>query len=116
AVESAMFCIGIARLISLKRAGIVFSVAAVALLVLQMYGIGFIAAPYYSGFTDHAPSGHLRAYHPQWNDAVTISARLTRWYASVPNGLPIILFIATVALGLTTSVMRFSPSKKGRDS
>jgi hypothetical protein len=112
AVESAMFCVGIARLVTLKRAGVCYLIAAIALLVLQLYGIGFIAAPYYSGLTDHAPSGHLRAYHPQWGDAGTISTRLTRWYAAIPSQLPIILFLAILTLGVITSVTRLASAKR----
>src|SRR5262249_36922053 len=60
---------------------------AVCFLAMVVYGTAFIAAPYYSGVIEHAPSGHLRAYHPHFSDIPMISSRLTRLHPWIPGAV-----------------------------
>jgi hypothetical protein len=72
---------------------------ATCFLTLMIYGNVFIAAPYYTGLTDHAPSGHLRAYHPHWGDVAVMMARLTRFHPAIPTFISPLLAIAILATG-----------------
>jgi hypothetical protein len=69
-------------------------------LALTIYGHVFIAAPYYANLTEHAASGHLRAYHPRWGDILIAAERLTRFHPWIPSVLPVFLGVASVLLGL----------------
>jgi hypothetical protein len=74
--------------------------AALCFLAMSIYGNVFIAAPYYTGMISHAPSGHLRAYHPQWSDIPVICARLTRLHPWIPDAIPLSLASGVLLLGL----------------
>jgi len=100
-LETLAFVIGIEYVWSTK--GMVWATVTVAVcfLALLIYGNAFVAAPYYSGLTEHAASGHLRAYHPHWADVSLISSRLVRFHPWIPA-------VFLPLLGLTVLLTGFS--------
>jgi len=98
-IEALAFVLGIHFLFGQRIMTWVVAFVALCFLAMLIYGTGFIAAPYYSGLTDHAPSGHLRAYHPDSGDASTMGARLTRLHAWLPISAPLYLALGVLASG-----------------
>jgi hypothetical protein len=99
-VEALAFVLGIEFLVPRRVFNWSIGAVGICFLALIIYGTGFIAAPYYSGFTEHAPSGHLRAYHPHWADIVPISARLVRLHPWLPQMSAAILMAIVLIAGL----------------
>jgi hypothetical protein len=66
---------------------------------MLVYGNAFIASPYYSGVIEHAPSGHLRAYHPHFSDIPVISSRLTRLHPWIPGAVLPMLTVTVLLTG-----------------
>jgi hypothetical protein len=99
-LEAIAFVTGIRFLLSSR--GMMFGVAFAGLcfLAMSVYGNAFIAAPYYTGMISHAPSGHLRAYHPQWSDIPVICERLTRLHPWMPDAIPLSLASGVLLSGL----------------
>jgi len=99
--ESLAFALGIGFLFPHRVQ--LWSAAFVGLcfLALLIYGNVFIAAPYYSGLTDHASSGHLRAYHPHFEDAAIMGERLVRFHPGIPRSAPLLAGIAVLLAGLS---------------
>jgi len=99
-LEAMVFVIGLEFLFSGR--GLIWGTLVVGICFLTMltYGNAFIAAPYYSGLTEHAPSGHLRAYHPHLMDVQVIASRLTRLHSWLPHALLPALGLTVVLCGL----------------
>lgn len=74
------------------------SIAQLFFLSLMVYSEVFVAMPYYSGFTAHAASGHLAAYHPNFSDFGQMAARLVRFHSWVPGSAlwPLLLVVISV--------------------
>jgi hypothetical protein len=84
-IEAIVFAVGIEFLFR-RRFGVgITAFTGVCFLAMLIYGNAFIAAPYYAGLTEHAASGHLRAYHPQWADISVLAARLVRFHPWIPG-------------------------------
>jgi hypothetical protein len=99
-LEAFAFVTGIRFLLSARGMTFAVAFAALCFLAMSIYGNVFIAAPYYTGMISHAPSGHLRAYHPQWSDIPVICARLTRLHPWIPDAIPLSLASGVLLLGL----------------
>jgi hypothetical protein len=87
AFEVFIFVAGASRLAGEKWTPALLAFAGVALLALTIYGTCFVAAPYYSGLTDHAPSGHLRAYHPSFEHTTILASRIGRLFPGFPDSI-----------------------------
>jgi hypothetical protein len=100
-LEALAFVTGMRFLLQSRGMTIAVAFAGLCFLAMSIYGNAFIAAPYYTGMISHAPSGHLRAYHPLWTDIPVISARLTRLHPWIPNAIPLSLASSVLLLGFT---------------
>jgi len=100
-LEAFAFVTGVRFLLPARGIGAALAFVGLSFLAMSIYGNAFIAAPYYTGMTAHAPSGHLRAYHPQWTDIAIIGARLTRLHPWIPDALPLSLLVSAIVLGFT---------------
>ncbi|HET9217920.1 MAG TPA: hypothetical protein VFR18_13130 [Terriglobia bacterium] len=101
AFEACVFTLGVAQLLKGGYRTAAVSIAAFALLALLIYGTLFVAAPYYTGFTSHAPSGHLRPYSPAVADIPIISARAVRLFPLLPTLSIPVVSLAVLSLGLS---------------
>lgn len=99
-VEALVFVLGIEFLFSKRSARRVTAVVAFCFLAMILYGTAFIEAPYYTGLTDHGPSGSLRAYHPHWEDVGLMGERLTRFHLWIPKAAPPVLGMTVLIAGL----------------
>ena len=100
-LEALAFVTGMRFLFPARGVTAAVAFAGLCFLAMSIYGNAFIAAPYYTGIIAHAPSGHLRAYHPQWSDIPVISARLTRLHPWIPDAVPLSLASGSLLLGFT---------------
>jgi hypothetical protein len=97
-IEAIVFAIG-AEFLFRKSFRYAAAFVATCFLALIIYGNVFIAAPYYSGLTDHAPSGHLRAYHPHWGEVTVMMGRLTRLHPAIPTPISPFLLLVVLSTG-----------------
>ncbi len=97
-IEALIFSIG-AEFLFRKSFRYAAAFVATCFLALIIYGNVFIAAPYYTGLTDHAPSGHLKAYHPHWGDLSVMMGRLTRFHPGIPTLTSPLLGLFVLGMG-----------------
>jgi len=63
AAEAALLACGFAGMLGLRRARIAMAGVVLLALVLDLYTVHFLLAPYYSGLIRHRPNGTLEAFH-----------------------------------------------------
>ena len=100
-VETLAFVLGIRFVFSGRVLSLSTAIVATCFLAMLIYGNLFIAAPYYTGLIEHAQSGNLRSYHPQWADIAVMGKRLTRFHPWIPYRWPPVLSIIVFLTGFS---------------
>jgi hypothetical protein len=82
-------------------------------LVLFVYASAFVAMPYYSGHTYHAPSGHLITYQANLAEVLSMPARLVRLHPWLPQSTPWLFLAVTLTFGFYSVISTLKETAYG---